>query len=45
MFERDLTALYGVEIRGINRAVRRNADRFPAEFCFHLDDAKFENWR
>ena len=32
----DLAALYGAETRVINQAVRRNADRFPADFMFQL---------
>jgi hypothetical protein len=32
----DLAALYGVETRVLNQAVRRNADRFPADFMFQL---------
>ena len=34
MLDRDLAALYGVETRALNRAVRRNARRFPADFMF-----------
>ena len=32
----DLAALYDAETRVINQAVRRNADRFPADFMFQL---------
>src|SRR5947207_14161366 len=32
----DLAALYGVETKNLNRAVRRNLDRFPADFMFQL---------
>jgi hypothetical protein len=28
----DLAAVYGVETRVLNQAVRRNRDRFPADF-------------
>ncbi len=31
-----LAELYGVEARVLNQAVRRNADRFPADFVLHL---------
>ena len=37
MLDRDLAELYGVEIRVINQAVKRNRDRFPDDFCFKLD--------
>src|SRR5208337_2172128 len=32
----DLARLYGVETRVLNQAVKRNQDRFPAEFAFTL---------
>lgn len=34
MFDRDLAELYGVEVRAINQAVKRNQSRFPEDFCF-----------
>jgi len=42
MLDTDLAALYGVEVRVLNQAVRRNADRFPPDFVFQLsrDEAK-----
>jgi hypothetical protein len=36
MLSHDLAALYGVETRVLIQAVRRNADRFPDDFMFHL---------
>jgi hypothetical protein len=36
MLDRDLAALYCVETRVLNQAVRRNSDRFPADFMFSL---------
>ncbi|MHB0995857.1 MAG: ORF6N domain-containing protein [Elusimicrobiales bacterium] len=36
MLDRDLAALYGVETKALNRAVRRNMDRFPRDFMFKL---------
>ena len=36
MLDRDLAMLYGVETRALNQAVKRNADRFPADFMFQL---------
>ena len=32
MFDRDLAVLYGVETRDLNKAVKRNVDRFPDDF-------------
>jgi hypothetical protein len=36
MLDRDLAALYGVETKNLNKAVRRNPDRFPPDFMFQL---------
>ncbi len=37
----DLADLYGVETRGLNQAVKRNADRFPEDFVFQLSAGEF----
>lgn len=37
MFDRDLAALYGVKVRTLNQAVRRNIKRFPDDFMFQLN--------
>jgi hypothetical protein len=42
MLDRDLAELYGVETRALNQAVRRNIDRFPADFLFALDREEIE---
>jgi hypothetical protein len=36
MLDSDLAALYGVEVKALNQAVRRNKERFPADFMFQL---------
>jgi hypothetical protein len=36
LLDRDLANLYGVETRILNRAVRRNSERFPEDFMFAL---------
>ena len=36
MLDRDLALLYGVETKVLNRAVRRNFQRFPSDFMFQL---------
>jgi hypothetical protein len=36
MLDRDLAALYGVEVRVLKQAVRRNMGRFPESFMFEL---------
>jgi len=36
MLDRDLAALYCVETKTLNRAVKRNLKRFPSDFMFQL---------
>ena len=43
----DLAALYGVQTKNLNKAVRRNLERFPADFMFqpaseHLRRLRFQ---
>jgi len=41
----DLAALYEVETKTLNRAVKRNRDRFPDDFMFQLTTEEFDNLR
>jgi hypothetical protein len=43
MFDYDLAELYGVETGALNRAVKRNANRFPEDFMFQLTAEEYEN--
>jgi len=43
MLDRDLAQLYGVETKALNRAVKRNIERFPEKFMFQLTDKEWEN--
>jgi phage regulator Rha-like protein len=36
MLDSDLAALYRVETKALNRAVKRNGERFPEDFMFQL---------
>jgi response regulator RpfG family c-di-GMP phosphodiesterase len=36
MLDRDLAQLYGVELKAMNQAVKRNIERFPSDFMFQL---------
>ncbi len=36
ILDSDLARIYGVETRALNQSVRRNQERFPAEFVFQL---------
>ncbi|MGB4775489.1 MAG: ORF6N domain-containing protein [Daejeonella sp.] len=38
MLDSDLATLYQVETKILNKAVKRNLDRFPEKFCFQLTD-------
>jgi hypothetical protein len=43
MLDRDLVVLYGVETFKLNKAVKRNIDRFPEDFMFQLTREEFKN--
>lgn len=45
ILDRDLAAMYGVENRVLNQAVKRNIERFPNDFMFQLDSVEFEHWK
>ena len=45
MFDADLARLYEVPTSALNQAVRRNIERFPEDFAFHLSTSELENWR
>jgi len=42
MLDCDLAALYGVETRVLNQAVKRNSERFPEDFMFWLTREEIE---
>jgi hypothetical protein len=41
MLDSDLAPLYGVTTGALNQAVRRNVERFPADFAFRLTRQEF----
>lgn len=45
MIDTDLAALYAVETKQLVRAVKRNIDRFPADFAFQLSAKEFADLR
>lgn len=45
MLDRDLAILYGVPTKQLNRAVKRNIDRFPNDFMFELTKDEMDNWK
>jgi len=40
LLDSDLSVLYGVTVKSLNQAVKRNRLRFPADFMFQLDAAE-----
>ena len=45
MLDKDLAELYEVETKMLNRAVKRNRDRFPGDFMFQLTAEEVDNLR
>jgi len=45
MLDSDLAELYGVETKALNRAVKRNQNRFPNDFMFQLTPEEAANLR
>ncbi len=45
MLDSELAELYGVETKNLNRAVKRNEERFPENFRFQLTEDEFKNLR
>ncbi len=43
MLDSDLADLYGVTTFNLNKAVKRNTDRFPTDFMFQLADTEYRS--
>lgn len=43
MLDKDLAALYNVTTGNLNKAVKRNLNRFPSDFMFQLTEEEFKN--
>jgi hypothetical protein len=43
ILDEDLAGLYGVPTKRLNEQVRRNIERFPADFMFRLSREEFDN--
>ena len=43
MLDSDLADLYGVEVKRLNEATKRNIKRFPTNFMFQLTDDEWSN--
>ena len=45
MLDSDVARLYHYTTKNINKAVKRNLDRFPEDFCFQLTESEFQDLR
>lgn len=45
ILDSDLARLYGVETKALNRAVKRNLEKFPSDFMFQLTAEEAESLR
>jgi hypothetical protein len=45
MLDSDLAALYGIELKVMNQAVKRNIGRFPLDFMFQLTNDEWDSLR
>ena len=45
MLDRDIAALYNVETKVLNQAVKRNIKKFPEDFMFQLSKTEFQIWK
>ncbi|MBK7877429.1 MAG: ORF6N domain-containing protein [Planctomycetes bacterium] len=45
LIDADIATLYGIETRALLQAVKRNHERFPADFMFQLTDQEAANLR
>jgi len=45
LLDSDLAALYGVQTKNLNKAVKRNVERFPADFMFQVTSDELRSLR
>lgn len=45
MLDSDVAMLYQYTTKNINKAMKRNLDRFPEDFCFELTEREMSNLR
>ena len=45
MLDSDLAKLYGVNVKRLNEAVKRNVERFPSDFMFQLTGTEWKSLR
>lgn len=45
LLDRDVAAIYDVQTKEVNQAVRNNPDKFPDGFVFRLNADEFRDWK
>ena len=45
ILDSDVAMLYHYETKNVNKAMKRNIERFPEDFCFQLTNDEFKNLR
>ena len=45
LLDSDVAAIFGVETKRVNEAVRRNSEKFPKDYMFSLDKQEIANLR
>lgn len=45
MLDKDLALLFQVETKNLNKAIKRNSERFPLHYCFQITEIEWENLR
>ena len=45
MLDSDIAELFEVEVKQLNRQMKRNKNRFPEDFCFQLNSIELKNQR
>ena len=45
LLDRDVAALYGVQTRPVNQAVRNNPEKFPHMYTFQLNEEEVTDWK
>ena len=43
MLDKDLAELYGIQTRDLNKAIKRNIERFPPDFMIQLNKKEYES--
>ena len=45
MLDSDIAFFFGIETKNLNKQMKRNIERFPADFCFQLNSKEFKDLR